>query len=408
MKRYLPTYDDCLELCRYDNSPFYESIEYIDGYKISIFNYRLALYEDFKNPPISKDIDAFELRGLTFVFNKDGSLYNRYILLNKFFNINQTEDSLYDNVKDLKIDSVFNKEDGSLATFIKLPNNRIVGKTKMGFNNIMSVNINNIYSENEDIKKLVDFSLDNNIIPIFEYVSPFNKIVLDYDETDLVLLKLRNNLTGEYLNIDDYPEYNISRAERFNYSLDEMLELAQTRKDIEGWIVSFENGFMLKIKTKWYFDQHHLLTEEISLENRIIKFILDETIDDVISKIDSIEVVSYLNDITKLIRLYISYLENSIKESFDKFKSLNISRKEYVLTTDDINRNFVLAMIDREELLLLTESEIIEIYDNFDYYYKSIESKTPYNLAVNYIRINTNKQKKAQKFLMNIKKLLSL
>ena len=90
----LLTYNQAVTLTQGNEAPFYEARFVVDGYNISIFNYRLAMYSDFR------DNFAFEMRGLTFVFNEDGSLYNRYLLLHKFFNLNQVEDSQYSLVKD--------------------------------------------------------------------------------------------------------------------------------------------------------------------------------------------------------------------------------------------------------------------------------------------------------------------
>ena len=120
----LPNYQDCLDLCNYANSPFYETKLFIDGFPISLFNYRLSSNQDFERK------FAKELRGICFVFNTDGSLFKRFILLDKFFNLNQVKETSFDVVKNYQIKSINNKEDGSLATFIKLPNGKVVAKSK--------------------------------------------------------------------------------------------------------------------------------------------------------------------------------------------------------------------------------------------------------------------------------------
>ena len=71
IKRYLLSYDEAVVLTLGIDATFYESKFVVEGYDVSIFNYRLANYSDFA------DNLAFEMRGLTFVFNKDGSLFNR-------------------------------------------------------------------------------------------------------------------------------------------------------------------------------------------------------------------------------------------------------------------------------------------------------------------------------------------
>lgn len=164
----IPTYEEAVELCSYPDSPFYESKMVVDGFNVSVFNYRLAQSKDFDKPLESKpELRGHEMRGLTFVFNEDGSLYNRYVLLEKFFNLNQVPDSMYSIIKDYKIRFVNNKEDGSIASFIKLPNDRVVGKSKMGFDNDQSNGINKIYKTNPDVKSFVDWCLNNDIVSIF-------------------------------------------------------------------------------------------------------------------------------------------------------------------------------------------------------------------------------------------------
>lgn len=46
---YIPTYEECRQICdANDNFLFYESKHKVDGYDISIFNYRLAQPQDFE------------------------------------------------------------------------------------------------------------------------------------------------------------------------------------------------------------------------------------------------------------------------------------------------------------------------------------------------------------------------
>ena len=108
---HLPSYDDCRLICdTHDNFIFYESKHKEDGFDISIFNYRLATFQNFENPvPDRPDIKGYEMRGITFVWNQDGSLYKRYLLLDKFFNVEQTPCSMYSVVKDYKIKNIYNK-----------------------------------------------------------------------------------------------------------------------------------------------------------------------------------------------------------------------------------------------------------------------------------------------------------
>jgi uncharacterized protein YqhQ len=41
----------------------------------------------------------------------------------------------------------------------------------------------------------------NDITPIFEYVGPHNKVVISYEEENMILLAARENVSGTYLDI---------------------------------------------------------------------------------------------------------------------------------------------------------------------------------------------------------------
>lgn len=303
MTKFLPTYNQCREICdTHDNFLFYEAKYVIDGYNVSVFNYRLAYITHFETPIEGKPYKANEMRGLTFIFNKDGSLYNRFLLLDKFWNINQTEMSSYDAIKDLPVKSVYYKEDGSVVSFVKFPNGNILAKSKTSFETEMALASMDIYNKNSELKRFVNDMLDNDITPIFEYVSPYNRIVLEYDYTDLVLLRLRNNTTGEYLSIDDLP-YDIRITGKVDLTLDQVMELSKTVTGIEGWVLDV--GFLVKEKTQWYRDRHGLFTESLNQENYIIKLILEDSIDDIMAMVKDDEKQKEVDVIVNKVNNYI-------------------------------------------------------------------------------------------------------
>ena len=362
----IPTYEDCLEMCAREDAPFYESKMVVDGYNVSVFNYRLAQYKDFVTPLESRpELKAYEMRGLTFVFNEDGSVYNRFILLEKFFNLNQVPESMYSIVKNYKIKYVNNKEDGSIASFIKLPNGRVVGKSKMGFDNDQANGINKIYKTNEDIKGFVNWALDNDIVPIFEYVAPHNRIVLKYPKEELILLRLRNNKTGKHIDIKDHLDklgsIKIAPFEDDFRDLDHLIELTGTQTDKEGSIVTAEDemgrDFFFKLKTPWYCERHGLLTEDLYREHIIIGYILDDKIDDILGQIpeDEKDAHDRINKIISVVKKAINDKQADIEKSYQVFVEMGKDRKEYALKwrTKDSNFGYVMAMakgIDPYEL----------------------------------------------------------
>lgn len=376
IKYNLPTYEECLEVCnRTGDMKFYKKELFYNKYKIVVFNYRFVDLNDFINN------DALEYRGLTFVFNEDDTLYNRFLKLRKFFNLNENDSTQHINLLNKKIKSIHNKEDGSLITFIKLPNETVLATTKMTFENDQSKVAQLRYENNvENIKPLIDYCLNNEIIPIFELTGPLNRLVLKYNETKLILLRLRCNKTGELLDFNTLPDNlinNISIATNENYnSLEEMVSLSETIEDKEGWVIVLENDLMLKIKTRWYYNLHRLLSDDIHRENTIIEIILDEKLDDIYSKLD--EKDSEIKENIELIKnkLY-SFIEEKKKivdNKINEFKNIyNSDKKSFVL--DNINNEYFHLFI--------------KVINGTDYY-KVIET---------FIRKNTYRLEDARKFL---------
>jgi T4 RnlA family RNA ligase len=349
----LLSYNEALALTVGKDAPFYESKLFVDNFSVSIFNYRLAMYSDFI------DNDAFEMRGLTFVFNSDGSLFKRYLLLHKFFNLNQVEETQYSLIKDLKIKSIHNKEDGSIASFIRLPNGDVIGKSKMSFESGQALGMNRLYKSNSDLKRFVDWSLDNDLVAIFEYVAPTNRIVLKYSDEELILLRLRDNKTGEYLDLSKYSDKigSVKVAPSDVGTLDELVELSHSVEDKEGWIIEFTNGLFIKIKTSWYCELHGLLTDDLYREHILVNYILDEKIDDVLGQIPETEVEAHeridkiinvvkhsvAEKVTDILKSYDLFLEGGVGKDCEGELRLQLMRKTFALKCRK-DKNFAYVM----------------------------------------------------------------
>ena len=376
MKYFIPTYKQAIEICNmHNNLNFYETKFYFNkngdvifdelnnyDYLISIFNYRLTTPTMFETPIKHSDIKAHEMRGLCFIFNKNGSLYNRFILLRKFFNINQCEDVLYNNLKNEKIKEISYKEDGSLISFIKLPNNKIIAKTKGSFISVQALNAQKIFNENTYIQKFVNYCIDNNIVSIFEYVSPSNQIVLRYDKSDLILIKLRNNSTGEYIDIKEISQEllsNISIVKTVeNLTLDDLIEKCKKDKGYEGFVVLFENGKMIKLKLFEYCNIHRLHTEYLYREDYIISLIIKDDIDDIICQLEKDdERKSIILDLIKIVNHYIN---RNYKGTTELLNTYDNSKKDFYLK----NKNspfiyFAMLVLNQNKDLLTTIENLI-------------------------------------------------
>jgi len=384
----LLTYRQAVDLTKLSEDTFYESKFIVDNYNISIFNYRLAQYSDFR------DNSAFEARGITYVFNSDGSLYKRYLLLHKFFNLNQVENTQYSLVKDLEIKSVSNKEDGSVASFIRLPNGRVLAKSKMSFESDQAVGMMRLYNSNKELRDFVNWTLDNDIVAIFEYVAPQNRIVLRYSNEELILLRLRDNNTGEYLNISDYSDKigSIRVAPSYVATLDELIDLAKSVEDKEGWVVEFSNGLFLKIKTSWYVSLHGLLNDDLYREHILVKYILDDKIDDVlgqipeeefeaherIEKIVSIVKHSITEKVEDILKSYDLFLEGGVGRDWDGDLRLQLMRKTFALKyRKDRNFGYVMSLSKGADVYDLAKDWLFDMTKRLVISREFLKSKDP-------------------------------
>jgi len=191
-----------------------------------------------------------------------------------------------------------------------------------------------IFDKDENFQSFVSATLDQGLAAIFELISPFNQIVLSYNQTSLILLQLRSELTGEYYDIYNHElvaNFRIQtvKIEKSILSLEEYVQDALTKEDIEGWIVTLSNGQMIKVKTKWYCDRHGLLTFDLVHEDRIISLIVNEQMDDALAMINENDPRrKYAHQIRDCLLQYFKEKEQTIIELVEDFKG---DRKSWAL-----------------------------------------------------------------------------
>lgn len=379
-KFFIPTFEQALEITQ-KNECFTHRIREYKGVKISIFDYLLAQYPDFKQPIPDKDYDAFELRGLCFIHHPDGSM-RRFLALHKFFNYLQCEGYQKCDVQHKAISCVMDKMDGSMMRFVKFPDGEIVVKSKTFFDNDQTKLATSVYEKDTNLQAFVRETIDQNLAAIFELTSPINKIVVGYKTTELTLLQLRDENTGEYFDIYSHPlvkKYNIKCTEKEEYSsLEELLALKETIVNKEGWIVCFEDGQMLKIKGQEYCRLHGLY-DNVSKENFLMEKILENTIDDIIAELavddprrPAIELL------TQATNHYIIHKMNEAKELAKKYTG---DRKTWAMTYRQNPVFFVAAKVVGSDLESQEEFMIKQIQ--------------------NYVRGETNRLERARNFILS-------
>jgi len=327
---YILKYQDAQEIAKkYNNNNFWEFDYMKDGYKLSSFNYFICGWNDFEKPlPNRPEVNAFDMRGTTFVFNQDGSLWRTFLMLPKFFNLNQVEATQYGVVKDKKILNVTAKEDGSLVAFMMLPNGKLFSKTIGSFTSEQAENAYKLLYEDEEQVLWVKNMLNSGFTPMFEYLSWDNRVVVKYAAPHLCLIGVRDNIAGTYYAADELVRNSIPMSMHLVSSyagdLDYYIELAKTMEGKEGWVIKFIDGQLIKVKTAWYFKLHGLRTQDINREDYVIKNYLEETLDDVMSQLDPEEdsdAYSFVSKVTEAIDNYIIHVDKSVDELVELWNS---------------------------------------------------------------------------------------
>ena len=215
-----------------------------------------------------------EARGITFF--EDGKIAAR--TLHKFFNVGEREDTQPHVLPWDKVVRIMDKRDGSMVTPVLHPNRvSFTFKTKKSFATKEAALAQELCAD-ADVYKWVLKLLQDGFTPTFEVTSPRFPIVLRYEKDELTLLHIRENITGRYLTEQEimgmtppfpvvenliglFSVAKVTDAGVVNVVDWEMMKhAAETREGIEGWIIQFDDGDMVKLKTKWYCDLHHAVT----------------------------------------------------------------------------------------------------------------------------------------------------
>lgn len=249
----------------------------------TVVNYVVAMADTFDmNGP--EDLGAAirrECRGI--IFDLDGKIMSRPF--HKFFNVNERDETQIRNIDMRAPHVIMEKMDGSMIRPIFDKEGVIRLATKMGITDI-AIEAEKLLSESH--YEWLEYVMSAGMTPLFEYVAPTNKIVIDYDEAKLVLLALRINITGAYLpiNNENIPFEIVRQYGSVDGSFSEYIARAREMQGREGDIIRFANGHMIKIKNDWYV-RIHKTKDLIRADRNIADIIVNEQLDDVLPLLDA-------------------------------------------------------------------------------------------------------------------------
>lgn len=332
-----------------------------EGY--TVINYVVAMADTFDMYPAGYDgpLSTYDLGGAMrrecrgLIFDRAGNIMSRPF--HKFFNINEREETQAHCVDISQPHVIMEKMDGSMIRPIFVDGHLRLA-TKMGVTEVAMQAETWLAAQDPMLKQWMAIMMAQGITPIFEWVSPFNQIVLAYETADLVLLALRNNITGEYLDVGDpkddklwtvVPQYGSVAGNLADY-------IARQRgaEGREGDIIRFADGHMLKIKNDWYVRIHKTM-DKIRYDRHIVELILNEEVDDAIPMLPQHEA----DRVREFERRFAERL-HSLVESYERYYNTvvasGLDRKRYaqewmptIKNNDSFAPNYVFGRFgDRE------------------------------------------------------------
>ena len=302
------------------------SVNYKDDY--IVVDYILNLPETFHNP-VEK-----ECRGI--IFYADGRIMSRR--LHKFFNVNERAETMIENLDFSKPHCILEKLDGSMITKI-LVNGKLQWASKAGVT-FLTPQIEEFVKDHPQYNKFCENWAACGWTPIFEWCSRKNKIVIDYPEDRLVLLAVRHNLTGYYYSYENMAEWAIMNGidvvKQYPGTMKSMQELVDTTKPLEGqegFVVRFEDGVWVKVKSDQYV-LFHKSKDSLMHEKNVVAIIADKKADDfrvLLSELDRKKFEEFEEQFWENIHK----TTTSFKDEIGRVQWRKVDRKDYALRYAD-------------------------------------------------------------------------
>lgn len=275
-----------------------------------VVNYMVAMADTFPSTQVVDEMGFIqfdlwaairrECRGL--LFYPDGRIMARR--LHKFFNINERDETQFGAIDFTQPHVILEKLDGSMITPIVLntvrdPRFAIVGATdpimcagdirwgtKMGLTEV-GMGAEEFVAAHPNYDEFVRWCIDyTGHTPIFEWCSRKQRIVVDYPEDRLVLIAVRETNSGKYCSLKWMQyyagKYGVDVVKAYEGTAENMTQLMEETKGsegIEGWIIRFDDGHMLKIKGEWYV-RIHKTKDNLTHEKNVIELLISEKMDD--------------------------------------------------------------------------------------------------------------------------------
>ena len=313
-------YKALMELCIPLDSPFYFTDHELGREVYRIFLYRMASYTDFCKP------HALECRGTMFLLHERPKLVSRPP--EKFFNLGEnpfTAFSIEHVIEEAEL--AMDKADGSLISSYCLPDSSVRLKSKGSLSSTQAVDAMEHMESNHFFQsKIHSYAMAGYTVNM-EWTSPTNRIVLGYTEPKLIVLNVRNNATGEYVESEilkkDFADNYVECVKHIQ------IKDYRTQIGNEGYVVRLRNGQHVKLKTDWYVSLHHN-KDSVNTPRRLFEACLEEVTDDLKQMFeDDAQALKLIYDMEELVERRFLQLESNVVIFYNRYRSLE--RKEFAI-----------------------------------------------------------------------------
>lgn len=291
-----------------------------------------------------------ECRGITFS-TATGRIVSRPF--HKFFNAGERDEVALDKIDLSRPHQLVEKLDGLMIRPLDTGSGFRWG-TKMGVTDVGMLAEEFVATEtaglNNSYVDIAYFCRAEGFTPLFEFCSRRTRIVVDFPQETLVLLAVRDNVSGAYMPRDllrswagtfgcpvvDYVDHLGRTSSEFEAGIssvadmESVVEAVRGDEEGEGKIVVFHDGHAVKIKSDWYVRVHRA-KDMMRSEMRLLDLVFNEELDDLMATLlseDRARIETYLesyHDAVAGLRDRIDVTYRHVRASYESKKDFALS-----------------------------------------------------------------------------------
>jgi len=328
-------------------------VEKDGGY--TVINYIVAFDDSFPEVNTVNDAIRRECRGIIFDTETGNILHRRF---HKFFNSGEKPETQLDKIDLTKPHKILKKLDGSMISPLAIGGKFRFG-TKMGVTDV-ALPVETHVIDHPEIISICQECFDHGMTPLFEWCSRQQKIVIDYPEDELVLLAVRDNVTGKYMLYDDMVVlanlHDVKYVEQYEGTVENMQQLVNSIREetgVEGYIIRFDDGHMVKIKCDEYVSLHRA-KDGIRFEKNVISIIVNEQLDDLkpfLQGIDLERVIDFEHRFWQGVESTSKMLVNLYSDGVSRYPERKDFATNFAAKQDARYRPFLFNLYDGKEIL---------------------------------------------------------